>query len=422
MAPTGSIDEICVNTIRTLCIDAVQKAKSGHPGTPMAMAPVVYTLWQDFLRFDPEDPIWPNRDRFVLSNGHASTLLYSMLHLTGVKSVDEKYERLGTPTVALDDLKRFRQLDSKCPGHPEYHWTSGVETTTGPLGQGIATSVGMAIAADWLARHFNRPDFPLFDYDVFALCGDGCMMEGVSSEAASVAGHLRLGNLCWIYDSNHITIEGNTALAFSEDVAGRFLAYGWHVQRVSWRTKDGYHEDVAALADAFAAARANTGQPSFIALRTIIAWPAPDAQNTGEAHGAALGAEEVAKTKRILGFSPEVNFPAEDEAVAHARKVAERGKKLHADWEESFAAWRGQNPDRAALLDRLSARRLPEGWTSVLPSFPPDAKGTATRRASGAVLNELVKVLPELWGGSETFRRFRPTRRASPAATRRLMC
>src|SRR5437762_468914 len=269
MAPTGSIDEICVNTIRTLCIDAVQKAKSGHPGTPMAMAPVVYTLWQDFLRFDPDDPIWPNRDRFVLSNGHASTLLYSMLHLTGVKSVDEQYERLGTPTVALDDLKRFRQLDSKCPGHPEYHWTSGVETTTGPLGQGIATSVGMAIAANWLARHFNRPDFTLFDYDVFALCGDGCMMEGVGCEAASVAGHLGLGNLCWIYDSNHITIEGNTALAFSEDVAGRFLAYGWHVQRVSDAN------DRERVAEAITVAKRIDDRPSLIIVESHIGYGAP---------------------------------------------------------------------------------------------------------------------------------------------------
>ncbi|MFZ3234805.1 MAG: transketolase, partial [Stellaceae bacterium] len=233
MAAAGSIDELCVNTIRTLCIDAVQQANSGHPGTPMAMAPVVYTLWQQYLRFDPADPIWPNRDRFVLSSGHASALLYSLLHLTGVTSVDEKYERLGTPAVALDDLKHFRQLGSKCPGHPEYHLTSGVETTTGPLGQGIANSVGMAIAADWLAKHFNRPGFDIFDYDVFALCGDGCMMEGVGSEAASLAGHLRLGNLTWIYDSNHITIEGNTALAFSEDVAARFLGYRWQVLRVS---------------------------------------------------------------------------------------------------------------------------------------------------------------------------------------------
>src|SRR5215467_11373028 len=266
MAPRGSIDEICVNTIRTLCIDAVQQAKSGHPGTPMAMAPVVYTLWQDFLRFDPEDPIWPNRDRFVLSAGHASTLLYSMLHLTGVKSVDEKYERLGTPTVSLDDLQHFRQLGSKCPGHPEYHLTSGVETTTGPLGQGIATSVGMAIAADWLARYFNRPDFTLFDYNVFALCGDGCMMEGVSSEAASLAGHLQLGNLCWIYDSNHITIEGNTALAFSEDVATRFLGLGWNVVRV------GDANDLDMLSRAIGVFHRTADRPTLIIVDSHIAY------------------------------------------------------------------------------------------------------------------------------------------------------
>src|SRR5499427_8728489 len=264
MAPSGSIDEICVNTIRTLCIDAVQQANSGHPGTPMAMAPVAYTLWQDFLRFDPEDPIWPNRDRFVLSSGHASTLLYSMLHLTGVKAVDEKYERLGTPTVALDDLKRFRQLDSKCPGHPEYHLTSGIETTTGPLGQGIATSVGMAIGADWLARHFNKPGFKLFDYDVFALCGDGCMMEGVSSEAASLAGHLQLGNLCWIYDSNHITIEGNTALAFSDDVAVRFIGHGWNVTRV------GDANDLEMLERAFQTFKKEKERPTLIIVDSHI--------------------------------------------------------------------------------------------------------------------------------------------------------
>src|SRR3989440_5089055 len=272
MVPTGSIDEICVNTIRTLCIDAVQKAKSGHPGTPMAMAPVVYTLWQHFLRFDPEDPIWPNRDRFVLSNGHASALLYSMLHLTGVKSVDEKYERLGTPTVALDDLKRFRQLDSKCPGHPEYHWTSGVETTTGPLAQGIATSVGMAIAANWLASHFNRPDFTLFDYDVYALCGDGCMMEGIASEAASLAGHLQLSNLCWIYDNNRITIEGNTALAFSEDVATRFLGYGWNVTRV------GDANDLEMLERAFQTFHKTTDRPTLIIVDSHIGYGAPSKQ------------------------------------------------------------------------------------------------------------------------------------------------
>src|SRR3984957_6447929 len=264
MAPTGSIDEICVNTIRTLCIDAVQKAKSGHPGTPMGMAPVVYTLWQEFLRFDPEDPIWPNRDRFVLSNGHASTLLYSMLHLTGVKSVNEKYERLGTPSVSLDDLKRFRQLGSKCPGHPEYHLTSGVETTTGPLGQGCATSVGMAIAARWQTQHFNRPDFEIFDYDVYVLCGDGDMMEGVSSEAASLAGHLMLGNLCWLYDSNRVTIEGHTDLAFRDDVAARFLAHGGDVERV------GDSIDTARLVEAIETFRRTKEVPTLIIVESHI--------------------------------------------------------------------------------------------------------------------------------------------------------
>src|SRR5271170_8015240 len=331
MAPTGSIDEICVNTIRTLCIDAVQKAKSGHPGTPMGMAPVVYTLWQEFLRFDPEDPIWPNRDRFVLSNGHASTLLYSMLHLTGVKSVDEKYERLGTPAVALDDLKQFRQLDSKCPGHPEYHWTSGVETTTGPLGQGIATSVGMAIAANWLARHFNRPDFTLFDYNVFALCGDGCMMEGVGSEAASVAGHLGLGNLCWIYDSNHITIEGNTSLAFSEDVAGRFLAYGWDVQRVS------NANDLDLLREAFDHFNKTTHQPTLIIVDSHIGYGAPTKQDTSAAHGEPLGEEEIRATKKRYGWPEDAKFLVPESVTENFRNgIGARGAKLRAAWMDLF--------------------------------------------------------------------------------------
>src|SRR5215475_5028812 len=333
--PRGSIDEICVNTIRTLCIDAVQQAKSGHPGTPMAMAPVVYTLWQDFLRFDPADPIWPNRDRFVLSSGHASTLLYSMLHLTGVKAVDAAYERLGTPTVSLDDLKRFRQLDSKCPGHPEYHLTSGVETTTGPLGQGIATSVGMAIAADWLARHFNRPDFALFDYDVFALCGDGCMMEGVGSEAASLAGHLQLGNLCWIYDSNHITIEGNTALAFSEDVAGRFMAYGWNVTRV------GDANDLEMLTRALNTAKACTDRPTLIIVDSHIAYGAPNKQDTSAAHGEPLGEDEIRGTKRNYGWPEDAKFLVPPEVLQNFEQgIGKRGGQAHAAWKAKFAQYK----------------------------------------------------------------------------------
>src|SRR5689334_13068841 len=394
-APTGTIDEICVNTIRTLCIDAVQQAKSGHPGTPMAMAPVVYTLWQEFLRFDPADPIWPNRDRFVLSSGHASTLLYSMLHLTGVTAVDEKYERLGTPTVALDDLKHFRQLGSKCPGHPEYHLTSGIETTTGPLGQGIATSVGMAIGAQWLARHFNRPDFKLFDYDVFALCGDGCMMEGVGSEAASVAGHLRLGNLCWIYDSNHITIEGNTALAFSEDVAGRFLAYGWHVQRVSDAN------DRERIAEAIAIAKRIDDRPSLIIVTSHIGYGAPHKQDTSGAHGEPLGEEEVKLTKRAYGWPEDAKFLVPDGVYAHfAENFGARGKKLRSEWIALFERYRGAHPELADQCERMQRRDLSEGWDRDIPVFPADLKGIASRDSSSQVLNSIAPRLPWLLGGA----------------------
>ena len=395
MAPRGSIDEICVNTIRTLCIDAVQQAKSGHPGTPMAMAPVVYTLWQDFLRFDPQDPIWPNRDRFVLSAGHASTLLYSMLHLTGVKAVNEEYERLGTPTVSLDDLKRFRQIDSKCPGHPEYHLTSGVETTTGPLGQGIATSVGMAIAADWLARHFNRPDFTLFDYNVFALCGDGCMMEGVGSEAASLAAHLRLGNLCWIYDSNHITIEGNTALAFTEDVAGRFLAYGWHVQRVSDAN------DRERIAEAIAIAKRIDDRPSLIIVASHIGYGAPHKQDTSGAHGEPLGEEEVRLAKRSYGWPEDAQFLVPEGVYEHfAGNFGSRGAKLRAEWMALFERYRTAYPDLADQCERMQRRNLPEGWDGNIPVFPADAKGIASRDSSAQVLNAIAPRLPWLLGGA----------------------
>ncbi len=371
-------------------MDAVEQAGSGHPGTAMSLAPAAYLLFQRILRHDPADPQWLGRDRFVLSCGHSSLTLYLQLYLSGYG-------------LTLEDISRYRTWDSLTPGHPERGLTAGVETTTGPLGQGIANAVGMAMAARrerGLLDPDAAPGTSPFDHHVYSFVSDGDIEEGISHEASSLAAHQQLGNLIVLYDDNTISIEDDTNIAKSEDVCARYAAYGWHVQRVSWRTAGGYHEDVAALARAFAAARAHTGQPSFIALRTIIAWPAPDAQDTGEAHGAALGADEVAKTKRILRFDPEVNFPTEDEAVGHARKVADRGKKLHAEWEESFAAWREKNPDRAALLDRLSARRLPQGWTAVLPEFPPDAKGTATRRASGAILNALAGMLPELWGGS----------------------
>src|SRR6267142_3922077 len=393
--PHGPIDELCVNTIRTLCIDAVQQAKSGHPGTPMAMAPVVYTLWQEFLRFDPEDPIWPNRDRFVLSAGHASTLLYAMLHLTRVKAVNEKYERLGTPTVSLEDLKRFRQLDSKCPGHPEYHLTSGVETTTGPLGQGIATSVGMAIAADWLARHFNRPGFNLFDYDVFALCGDGCMMEGVGSEAASLAAHLRLGNLCWIYDSNHITIEGNTALAFTEDVAGRFLAYGWHVQRVSDAN------DRERIAEAISIAKRIDDRPSLIIVTSHIGYGAPHKQDTSGAHGEPLGEEEVRLAKLSYGWPEDAKFLVPDGVYEHfSGNFGNRGEKLRAEWMDQFERYRSAHPELADQCERMQRRDLPEGWDRDIPVFPADPKGIASRDSSAHVLNAIAPRLPWLLGGA----------------------
>jgi transketolase len=392
---TGSIDELCVNTIRTLCIDAVQKANSGHPGTPMAMAPVVYTLWQEFLRFDPEDPIWPNRDRFVLSSGHASTLLYSMLHLTGVKAVDAEYERLGTPSVSLDDLKRFRQLDSKCPGHPEYHWTSGVETTTGPLGQGIATSVGMAMAARWLGQYFNKPNFPLFDYRVYALCGDGCMMEGVSSEAASLAGHLKLGNLCWIYDSNHITIEGNTALAFTEDVGGRFLAYGWNVLRCSDAN------DRERLADALERARHNNDRPTLLIVESHIGYGAPHKQDTSGVHGEPLGAEEVKLTKRNYGWPEDAQFLVPDGVYDHFKAgIGARGKKLRDEWGALFGRYKGEHPDLADQCERMQRRDLPEGWDKDIPVFPADPKGIASRDSSGQVLNKIAPNLPWLIGGA----------------------
>ena len=391
----GSIDELCVNTIRTLCIDAVQQAKSGHPGTPMGMAPVAYTLWQEFLHFDPADPIWPNRDRFVLSNGHASALLYSMLHLTGVTAVDERYERLGTPTVTLDDLKQFRQLGSKCPGHPEYHLTSGVETTTGPLGQGVANSVGMAIAAKWLARHFNQPGYALFDYDIFALCGDGCMMEGVSNEAASLAGHLQLGNLCWIYDSNHITIEGNTALAFSDDIAGRFLAYRWHVQRVSDAN------DRERVADAIAIAKRINDRPSLIIIESHIGYGAPHKQDTSGAHGEPLGEEEVRLAKRSYGWPEDAKFLVPDGVYKHfAENFGARGKKLRAEWLALFERYKSAYPDLADQCERMQRRDLPEAWDKDIPTFPADANGLATRDSSAHVLNAIAPRLPWLLGGA----------------------
>jgi transketolase len=394
-SPQPSIDDLCINTIRTLSIDAVEQADSGHPGTPMALAPVVYTLWQNFLRFDPDDPIWPNRDRFVLSVGHASMLLYSMLHLTGVKAVDADYEQLGTPSVSLDDIKHFRKADSKCPGHPEYHLTSGVETTTGPLGQGCSTSVGMALAARWLAQHFNRPDFPVFDYDVFALCGDGDMMEGVSSEAASFAGHQRLRNLCWIYDNNHITIEGRTDLAFSEDVASRFLAYGWTVQRVEDAN------DTQKLAQAIDNFRRARSGPALIIVNSHIGYGSPNKHDSSAAHGEPLGEEEVRLAKRSYGWPEDAKFLVPDGVREHFRdSVGKRGRKLHEEWQKLFDSYRAKHPDLADQIERMQKRELPDGWDADIPVFPADAKGMATRESSGKVLNAIAKRYPWLIGGS----------------------
>jgi transketolase len=389
------LDQLCVNTIRTLSMDAVQQAKSGHPGTPMALAPLVYTLWNRIMRFDPKDPIWPNRDRFVLSNGHASMLLWSILNLTQTQAVNADYERLGQPSVTLDDIRRFRQLDSRAPGHPEYRWVSGVETTTGPLGQGVATSVGMAIGEKWLAAHYNRPGFDIFDYHIYAVCGDGCMMEGISSEAASLAAHLGLDNLCWVYDNNHITIEGDTSIAFTEDVAARFLAYGWNVLRV------GDANDIDRIERAFEVFRKTTGRPTFIVLDSHIGYGSPNKQDTPEAHGEPLGDEEIRLTKRSYGWPEDAKFLVPEGVYDYfLAGVGARGAQARNQWEESFVAYRAKYPDLANEIDLMQRRGLPQGWDSDLPVFPADPKGIAGRDASGKVLNTLAQNIPWFLGGS----------------------
>jgi len=388
-------DLLVINTIRTLAMDAVQAANSGHPGTPMALAPVVYCLWQDFLRFDPEDPIWPNRDRFVLSNGHASMLLYSMLHLTGVKAVNSQYERQGELSVKLEDIEHFRQLDSKAPGHPEYRLTSGVETTTGPLGQGIATSVGMAIASRWQAAYFNRPGFEMFDFNVYAVCGDGDMMEGISSEAASLAGHLKLSNLCWIYDNNKISIEGHTDWAFTDDTATRFIGYGWNVTRV------GDANDLEMLRRALRVFQNTNDRPTLIIVDSHIAYGAPNKQDTGAAHGEPLGEEEIRLTKRFYGWPEDAKFLVPDGVREHLRDgFGKRGHDLHQAWLARFDEYRKQHPTLADHLHRMQYRQLPDGWDRDLPSFPADPKGLATRDSSGKVLNAVAKNVPWLIGGA----------------------
>src|SRR6266700_398383 len=388
-------DRRAVDLIRVLAMDAVEEAGSGHPGTAMSLAPAAYLLFQRVLRHDPADAAWPGRDRFVLSCGHSSLTLYLQLYLSGYG-------------MTLDDIRAYRKWGSRTPGHPEHGIAPGIETTTGPLGQGMGNAVGMAMAAR-RERGLFDPEAPAgrspFDHHIFVIASDGDIEEGISHEVSSLAAHQQLDNLIVLYDDNHISIEDDTAIAKSEDVCERYAAYGWHVQRVEWlRNSAGnsstYDEDVEALYRAFGQAKAHDGQPSFIALRTIIGWPAPTKQNTGQSHGSALGAEEVAATKRILGFDPDVNFPEEAEIVGQARQVARRGQRSHAEWDISFAEWAQAHPDRKALFDRMAARRLPDDWTESLPVFPADPKGMATRRASGAVLNALAAPLPELWGGS----------------------
>src|SRR4051812_2180759 len=383
------IDTLCINTIRTLSIDAIQKANSGHPGTPMAMAPVAYTLWQRFLRFDPSDPIWPNRDRFVLSAGHASMLLYSLLHLAKVEAVDPDYEVLGEPSVSLDDIKSFRQLDSHAAGHPEYHLTSGVETTTGPLGQGIATSVGMAVAGKWLQARYGSQ---VYDFDTYAIAGDGCLMEGVSNEAASLAGHQRLDNLCGIYDNNHITIDGHTELTYEDDVAARFMGYRWNVTRV------GDANDLELLTRAFEEFREEKDRPTLIIVDSHIGYGSPHKQDTAEAHGDPLGEEEVRETKRAYGWPEDAQFLIPDGVYEHfARGVGERGRTLRTEWEQRVS---DAGPEVAAEIDQMQRRALPDGWDADIPSFDPDEKGMATRKASHQVLNAIAPRVPWLLSGS----------------------
>jgi transketolase len=395
MSTTADLEMLSINTIRTLSMDAVQAANSGHPGTPMSMAPVVYTLWQKVMQFDPADPIWPNRDRFVLSIGHASMLLYSILHLTGVKVVSSAYEIEGEESVTLESIKKFRQLDSKCPGHPEYRWTSGVETTTGPLGQGCANSVGMAIGGKYLGTHYNKPGFELFDFNVYTLCGDGDMMEGISGEAASLAGHLKLSNLCWIYDSNTITIEGHTTLAFTEDTAKRFEAYGWNVLHVDDAN------DTAALEKALATFRATKDRPTFIVVKSIIGWGSPHKADTHGAHGEPLGEDEIKLTKKAYGWPEDAKFLVPDGVYDHFKSgIGERGKTARETWIKLFGEYRKSHPDLAKELDLIQRRELPDGWDKDIPVFPADEKGMAGRDSSAKVENAIAKNLPWLIGGS----------------------
>jgi transketolase len=393
--PNQDLDLLSINTIRTLSMDAVQAAKSGHPGTPMALAPLVYTIWNRAMNFDPKDPIWPNRDRFVLSNGHASMLIWSVLHLSGTQAVNAEYESLGKPSVTLEDIKNFRQVGSRAPGHPEYHWVSGVETTSGPLGQGVATSVGMAMAQKWLAARYNKPGFDIFDYNIYAVCGDGCLMEGVSSEAASLAGHLGLDNLVWVWDNNHITIEGNTSIAFTEDVAARFVAYGWNVLRVTDAN------DINKIEQTLATFRATKNRPTFVVLDSHIGYGSPHKQDTPEAHGEPLGDEEIKLTKKGYGWPEDAKFLVPDGVMAHFQAgIGARGSAARKKWLDLFAAYKAKHPELALEIDQMQKRDLPAGWDKNLPTFPADPKGMAGRDASGKVLNVLAQNIPWFMGGS----------------------
>jgi transketolase len=395
LATGKQLDALCINTIRTLAIDGVQQANSGHPGAPMGLAPVTYSLWQQFLRYDPADPVWPNRDRFVLSNGHASMLLYAMLYLAQVRGVNPEGERLGEFAVSLDDLKKFRQLDSKTPGHPEYRWTAGVETTTGPLGQGVGNSVGVAIAGKWLGAHFNQPGFQIFDYNVYAMCGDGDLMEGVGSEAASLAGHLQLSNLCWIYDENHVTLDGLANVSFTEDVGKRFEAYGWNVEHVPDAN------DLDALAQAYNGFLKTNDRPTLIRVNSHIGYGSPHKQDTSAAHGEPLGEEEVRLVKKFYGWPEDAKFLVPDGVLDSFKNgIGKRGGELRQKWEALFADYGKKFPELANQIKQMQRRELPDGWDKKLTTFPADAKGMATRESSGNVLNLIAENVPWLVGGS----------------------
>ncbi|HEY2461824.1 MAG TPA: transketolase [Candidatus Acidoferrum sp.] len=390
------IDLLSINTIRTLAIDAVQQANSGHPGAPMGLAPVVYELWQRYLRYDPAGPLWPNRDRFVLSAGHASMLLYATLHLCGVKDIDKKNDKvLDTLAVSMEEIKRFRQLDSKTPGHPESHITTGVETTTGPLGQGAGNSVGMAIASKWLGANYNKPGFEMFDFNVYAVCGDGDMMEGVCCEAASLAGHLQLSNLCWIYDHNHVTLDGPASSSFSEDVMTRFVAYGWNVTRVADAN------DLDMLGRAYETFLKTKDRPTLIVVDSHIGYGSPHKQDSSDAHGEPLGEEEVKLVKKFYGWPEDAKFLVPDGVYDQFRNgIGKRGKEAHATWVAKYAEYKTKFPDLAGQLENIQKWQLPDGWDKNLPTFAADAKGMATRESSGKVLNALAKNIPWLIGGS----------------------